>query len=160
MANGSISNGQITASSQKIGKDKSFKAEYGRLNNKPSGAMGGAWCAQSSDKFQYLQIDLNKEMTLSGVATQGQIDAPNWVVKYSIQHSTDGTNWKDYKEFGHDRVSVERLEMVGSKFGWKGIWNLVDNDEEKLSLRCKAYEVIQFRFDDSTTYRMVHGYSC
>lgn len=117
MANGSISNGQITASSQKISKDKSFKAEYGRLNNKPSGAMGGAWCAQSSDKFQYLQIDLNKEMTLSGVATQGQIDAPNWVVKYSIQHSTDGTNWKDYKEFGHDRVSVERLEMVGSKFG-------------------------------------------
>lgn len=76
--------------------------------------MGGAWCAQMSDKFQYLQIDLNKEMTLSGVATQGQIDAPNWVAKYSIQHSTDGTNWKDYKEFGSDQVSVK-----GLKNGWE-----------------------------------------
>ena len=115
MEDGSISDGQITASSSKSDRDRSFRPAYGRLNNKPSGAMGGAWCAGTSDMSQYLQIDLNKEMTLSGVATQGQIDAPNWVAKYSIQHSTDGRNWKDYKEFGYSKVSSAKRNKCGKE---------------------------------------------
>ena len=103
MEDRSITDGQITASSYKSGA-KNFKAAYGRLNNKPSGSMGGAWCAGTSDTSQYLQIDLKKEMTVSGVATQGQIDEANWVAKYSIQHSRDGSNWKDYKEFGYKQA--------------------------------------------------------
>ena len=103
MEDRSITDSQITASSFKT---ESFRPAYGRLNNRPSGAMGGAWCAGTSDKFQFLQIDLRKEMTLSGVATQGQIDEANWVAKYSIQHSKDGTNWKDYKEFGYKVVCI------------------------------------------------------
>lgn len=104
MEDRSITDSQVTASSFKAERNKSFKPAYGRLNNKPSGAMGGAWCAGATNKFQYLQIDLRKEMTLSGVATQGQIDQANWVAKYSIQHSKDGSNWKDYKEFGYKEV--------------------------------------------------------
>ena len=104
MEDRSITDSQITASSFKTDRNKSFKPAYGRLNNRPSGAMGGAWCAGTSDKSQYLQVDLGKEMTLSGVATQGQIDEANWVATYSIQHSKDGTNWKDYKEFGYKEV--------------------------------------------------------
>lgn len=104
MEDRSIPDSQITASSFKTGINKSYKPAYGRLNNRPSGAMGGAWCAGTSDSSQYLQIDLKKEMTVSGVATQGQLDEANWVVQYSIQHSRDGSNWKDYKEFGYKQA--------------------------------------------------------
>ena len=111
MEDRSITDSQITASSFKTDRNKSFKPAYGRLHNRPSGAMGGAWCAGTSDKSQYLQIDLKKEMTLSGVATQGQLDETNWVEKYSIQHSKDGTNWKDYKEFGYKEVCFAFLNF-------------------------------------------------
>ena len=105
MEDRSITDSQITGSSYK----SDFKPAYGRLNNKASGKMGGAWCAGTSDMSQYLQIDLKKEMTLSGIATQGQLEEANWVAKYSIQHSKDGINWKDYKEFGYKQVcSSER----------------------------------------------------
>ena len=105
MEDRSISDSQITASSYKTDGSKTYKPEYGRLNNRPSGRMGGAWCADKSDTSRYLQIDLRKEMTLSGISTQGQSDEANWVVKYSLEHSKDGTNWLPFKEFGKTKAS-------------------------------------------------------
>lgn len=107
MENRSIADVQITASSFKSDRGKTYKAEYGRLNNKPSGGMGGAWCADVSDTSRYLQIDLKKEMTLSGISTQGQSDEANWVVKYKIQHSSDGIQWQSFKEFGREKVGSQ-----------------------------------------------------
>ena len=105
MENRSIADLQITASSFKSERDKTYKPEYGRLNNKPSGRMGGAWCADQSDTSSYLQIDLKKEMTLSGISTQGQSDEANWVVRYKIEHSLDGVHWRPFKEFGREKAS-------------------------------------------------------
>lgn len=107
MEDRSIADVQITASSFKSDGGKTYKPQYGRLNNKPSGAMGGAWCADVSDTSRYLQIDLKTEMTLSGISTQGQSDEANWVVKYKIQHSLDGVQWRDFKEFGQEKVSSQ-----------------------------------------------------
>ena len=104
MEDSSIIDSQITSSTFKTDGSKSYRPEYGRLNNKPSGLMGGAWCAARSDTSSYLQIDLKKEMTLSGIATQGQNDEPNWVAKYSIEHSKDGNYWQPFKEFGIKKV--------------------------------------------------------
>ena len=105
MEDRSITDSQITGSSYKSDGSKTYKPEYGRLNNRPSGVMGGAWCADKSDTSRYLQIDLKKEMTLSGISTQGQSDEANWVVQYSIQHSTDGNTWSPFKEFGRTKAS-------------------------------------------------------
>lgn len=105
MEDRSITNSQITASGYKTDGSKSYKPEYGRLNNRPSGEMGGVWCANNADAFKYLQIDLRTEKTLSGISTQGQGDEANWVAQYSIEHSKDGSNWVSFKEFGQKKVS-------------------------------------------------------
>lgn len=110
MENRSIADLQITASSFKSERDKTYKPEYGRLNNKPSGRMGGAWCADQSDTSSYLQIDLKKEMTLSGISTQGQSDEANWVVRYKIEHSLDGVHWRPFKEFGREKDFVGNVD--------------------------------------------------
>lgn len=105
MEDGAINDSQITSSSFKTDGSKSYKAAYGRLNNSPSGVNGGAWCADRSDTSRYLQIDLKREITLSGISTQGQSDEANWVAKYSLKHSKDGINWSPFKEFGREEAS-------------------------------------------------------
>lgn len=105
MEDRSITDSQITGSSFRSDGDKTYKPENGRLNNRPVGRVGGAWCADKSDSSKYLQINLKKEMTLSGISTQGQSDEANWVVKYNIQHSKDGVNWVRFKEFGVNQAS-------------------------------------------------------
>ncbi|KAK2570207.1 Adhesion G protein-coupled receptor B3 [Acropora cervicornis] len=118
MEDRSIADVQITASSFKSDGGKTYKPQYGRLNNKPSGAMGGAWCADVSDTSRYLQIDLKKEMTLSGISTQGQSDEANWVVKYKIQHSLDGAQWRAFKEFGQEKVFDGNLDQDSVVAHW------------------------------------------
>ena len=84
MENSAIPNDRITASAG--------AATDGRLYN-----SGSAWCgtAVSTD---YLQVDLGQSVTISGLATQGDPSADNWVTQYSVSYSWDGAKWHDYKE--------------------------------------------------------------
>ena len=40
------------------------------------------------------------------VSTQGNPQADEWVVTYTLQVSTNGTTWTDYEEFGQVKVSM------------------------------------------------------
>ncbi|KAL9950685.1 hypothetical protein ACROYT_G043224 [Oculina patagonica] len=93
MESGSIPDSKITASSV---QNANTPAKNGRLNF----ASGSSWCAATSDTNPYLQIDLQTLHIICAVSTQGNSHADKWVANYTLQSSTDGSTWTDYKEGG------------------------------------------------------------
>lgn len=77
-----------------------LKPEFARLN-----ANRGS-CSWTPRGYhgEWIQIDLGKIMSVTGVATQGRCAWPQWVTSYSLSHSTDGQSWTLYKESGNEKV--------------------------------------------------------
>ena len=97
MGSGTISDSNITAGSE---QSASTPAKNGRLNY----TSGSSWCAGTSDKNPYLQIDLQILHIICAVSTQGNSQADQWVKNYTLQFSSDGAIWTDYKEGGQIKV--------------------------------------------------------
>ena len=103
MEDGSISDSQISASSQ---LDSSHAAIHGRLHF----GKAGSWSASSNDVNQWLQIDLGSRHTeVTRVATQGRNDYPQWVAKYKLQYSDDGVNFQYYRDQGKTAYKVKYM---------------------------------------------------
>ena len=102
MESGTIPDRNIIASSE---ESASTPGKNGRLNY----ASGSSWCAGTSDTSPYLQVDLQTLHIICAVSTQGNSQADQWVKNYTLQLSTDGTTWTDYKEGG--QVKVYRNKM-------------------------------------------------
>ena len=92
IGSGKIPDNSITASSGVS------EAKNGRLNEIK------AWCTSTGEANPYLQIDLETIHIVCAVSTQGNPNADQWIETYTIQVSTDGTTWKDYKE--HRQIKV------------------------------------------------------
>ena len=72
MESGTITDGQITASSELSGD---HIASFARLNRVKEGNRGGSWSAKTNDVNQWLQIELGSEYTnVTRIATQGRSD--------------------------------------------------------------------------------------
>lgn len=98
MENDTISDGQISASSQ---WNSDHAAIQSRLNFKANGRKSGAWSALHNNVNQWLQIDLIGQNTrVTRVATQGRNDLNQWVTKYKLEYSNDGVNFQYYREQG------------------------------------------------------------
>ena len=96
MANGLISDGQMSASSQ---LDDNHAASQGRLHFQIASAKGGSWTTHRNDIHQWLQIDLGNQQTkVTGVATQGRNGQNQWVTKYRLQYGEDGEDFQYYRE--------------------------------------------------------------
>jgi len=105
MESGVITDGQIRASTQ---WDDNHAAVQGRLHFKAGGGKQGAWSARTNDLKQWLQIDLgNMYFKVTGVASQGRQGSNQWVTKYKLQYSTDGTTFQNYKDEGQAADKVE-----------------------------------------------------
>ena len=63
MENGAIADAQISASSQ---YDRNNGPQRARLNGR------GGWRPRTSNRDQWLQVDLEKHTTVSRIATQGR----------------------------------------------------------------------------------------
>ena len=75
---------------------------YGRLHEN---RRSGAWCANtSSDRTDYLQVDLGTVLYICAVATQGNKKQSQRTATYKVHLSTDGTNWNIYKEKSIEKV--------------------------------------------------------
>ena len=99
MEDGTIANKQITASSK---WDGNHLARLGRLHLNASGDIAGGWVAGIQDTNQWYQIDLYSHYTkVTGVATQGREDYPQWVTNYKLQYGNDGVSFEYYKEQGN-----------------------------------------------------------
>ena len=95
MAVGSISDIQITASSQ---LDGNHSASQARLHFQADGYKVGGWSALTNDSNQWLQVDFGRYTKVTRLATQGMDGYNQWVTKYMLQYSDDGINFYLYKE--------------------------------------------------------------
>lgn len=101
MQSGAISDGQITASSE---RDSAHAVIYGRLFYS---AHSGGWVACLSNTNQWLQIDLGEQTAHIGLtATQGRHGQSQWVTKYKLQYSDLGTSFLFYKQQGQSNDKV------------------------------------------------------
>ena len=100
LAEGYVLDSQLTASSE---LNASTPARNGRLNY----TAGSSWCASTTDSYPYLQIDLQTLYIICAVSTQGNSQGDQWVETYTLQSSTDGTAWTDYKEHGQSNIRVQ-----------------------------------------------------
>ena len=111
MANGSITDEQISASSV---YDANHADKQGRLYFQETQIKSGAWLPAYKNQSQWLQIDLRDQRTkVTGVATQGRNynnwpdgDHSQWVRKYKLQYSDDGVTFQYYREKGQSEDKV------------------------------------------------------
>ncbi|CAH3132495.1 unnamed protein product [Porites lobata] len=90
MEKGSITNAQITASTQHHSPYRSYHA---RLNSNH-----GSWVPRTNNGHQWLQVDLGKKTEVTGIKTQGRYNAHQWVKSYRVSYSNDGSTFQIYKE--------------------------------------------------------------
>ena len=80
---GNVTGDQLTAST--FG---SFDATNAILNQKR------AWVPATNNQTQWLQIDLHRQLLVSGVVIQGRPDTKEWVTRYQVKYALDGISWE------------------------------------------------------------------
>ena len=76
---------------------------------------GKVWTAQYADTDQYLQVDLGTIMKVSGIMTQGNPQADEWVSQYTLQFSDkDRNDWKIY--LNHDGTDAALFDGNTDRF--------------------------------------------
>lgn len=80
----------------------SYQPYYGRLNEERAGKR---WCPRlTTDRTDYLQVDMGAERYVCAVATRGQRESGEWTTSYKLYLSSDGVTWKVYKENNVEKV--------------------------------------------------------
>ncbi|XP_068726517.1 macrophage mannose receptor 1-like [Montipora capricornis] len=99
MVNGSITDGQVNASSR---VSDLYSAKMARLNS------SSAWCAGNDHPNQFIQVDLLTETRISKIATQGFIlhGVDSYISAFKLQACEDGINFYTYQKYGKDWVFI------------------------------------------------------
>ena len=102
---GIIKDSQIMSSSE---YSKIFPAKYGRLNFQGRHGEKATWIAKSNNDQEWLQVDLQHEVDLTGVSSQGRGDCgcDRWVESYTVSYSSNGTYFIDFKQNGDIKVWI------------------------------------------------------
>ncbi|XP_073227861.1 uncharacterized protein [Porites lutea] len=136
IGSGKIPDNSITASSGVS------EAKNGRLNEIK------AWCASTEDAKPYLQIELETIHIVCAVSTQGNPNADQWIETYTIQVSTDGTTWTDYKEHGQNKTftgsndrNAENKNILYEGVLAKTLRFIGQSSHIRFCLRTEIYEV-------------------
>ncbi len=83
---------------------------YGRLNDV---RKHGSWCAKTtSDRTDYLQVDMGAVHSVCAVATQGGKNSDERTTSYKLLLSTDGITWNAHKENNVEKVSYEGTRFL------------------------------------------------
>ena len=85
---GNVTSDQFRASSF----NGSFIAANAILNQK------GAWVPATNDQHQWLQIDLLRQVFVSGVVLQGRPNVEAWVTTYHVEYALNGFSWELVKD--------------------------------------------------------------
>lgn len=97
-----IPDARMTASTST--KTKNEYPYYGRLHETRG---HGVWCpATTSDKTDFLQVDMGTEHSVCAVATRGH----EWgarVTSYKLRLSADGVIWITYREINIEKVQKD-----------------------------------------------------
>ena len=81
-----------------------FYPHYGRLSENRG---NGAWCTRwsTTDRTEYLQVDMGEVHSVCAVATQGERISQEWTKSYKVHLSTDEVAWSSYKENNREKVT-------------------------------------------------------
>ena len=75
---------------------------YGRLHENRG---QGGWCTKTtSDRTDYLQVDMGTVRSVCAVATQGHRGGIARTTSYKLHLSTDGVTWNTYRETNIEKV--------------------------------------------------------
>ena len=97
--NNTVSDARMTASTS---YDTRYYPYFGRLHENRG---YGAWCPRTtSDRTDYLQVDMGAMLSVCAVATQGQKVYNSRTNSYKLQLSTDGVTWNAYEETSAAKV--------------------------------------------------------
>ena len=79
-----------------------FQPYYGRLNG--NRGKYGAWCTKTTtDRTDYLQVDMGAVRSVCAVATQRSTGG-HWISSYKLYLSLDGATFTAYKENNAEKV--------------------------------------------------------
>ncbi|XP_052788530.1 lactadherin-like [Mya arenaria] len=81
------------------------RAPGARLNTQPSLTTSGSWCAAENDKNQFIQVEFNRMVHVTGIALQGRPSNPQYVTSYKFQYSQNCDNFTTF-------LSTDGTEMV------------------------------------------------
>uniref|UniRef100_A0A3Q3AWC0 Contactin-associated protein-like 4 n=1 Tax=Kryptolebias marmoratus TaxID=37003 RepID=A0A3Q3AWC0_KRYMA len=70
---------------------------FAKLNRRDG---AGGWSPLSSDKYQWLEVDLGRRTQITAAATQGRYGSSDWQTAYQLMFSDTGHNWKQYRQEG------------------------------------------------------------
>ncbi len=69
-------------------------ADKARLNNQPGTDSEGSWVADEIDNgATWLQISLYRQVNITGVQTQGNPNADQWVTKFNVRGDLGNNIW-------------------------------------------------------------------
>uniref|UniRef100_A0A1A8IJF7 Contactin-associated protein-like 4 n=1 Tax=Nothobranchius kuhntae TaxID=321403 RepID=A0A1A8IJF7_NOTKU len=68
---------------------------FAKLNRRDG---AGGWSPLTSDRYQWLQVDLGERTKITAVATQGRYGSSDWLTTYLLMFSDTGHNWKQYRQ--------------------------------------------------------------
>nr|XP_020457518.1 contactin-associated protein-like 4 [Monopterus albus] len=68
---------------------------FAKLNRREG---AGGWSPLSSDRYQWLDVDLGERTQITAVATQGRYGSSDWLTAYLLMFSDTGHNWKQYRQ--------------------------------------------------------------
>ncbi|KAG8440664.1 hypothetical protein GDO86_006419 [Hymenochirus boettgeri] len=116
MEGGAISDAQITSSSLYHGflGLQRWGPNLARLNNK---GMVNAWTANSYDPHPWIQVNLLRDMRVSGIITQGasRMGTAEYVKEFKVAYSLDGHEYTFYKINGKEKLFPGNTDNDGKK---------------------------------------------
>nr|XP_046265066.1 contactin-associated protein-like 4 isoform X1 [Scatophagus argus] len=68
---------------------------FAKLNRREG---AGGWSPLTSDRYQWLEVDLGERTKITAVATQGRYGSSDWLTSYLLMFSDTGHNWKQYRQ--------------------------------------------------------------
>ncbi|KAL9982962.1 hypothetical protein ACROYT_G005077 [Oculina patagonica] len=111
LESGLVTDQQMSASSL---WEKSHGPENARLNLAAARGKTGAWSAKTNDQNQFLQVDFWRNVKITKFQTQGRQDYEQWVKKYKLSYSVDGSSaFQTYQENGVDKVFIGNSNKDG-----------------------------------------------
>ncbi|XP_065120265.1 contactin-associated protein-like 5 isoform X2 [Paramisgurnus dabryanus] len=68
---------------------------YAKLNRRDG---AGGWSPLDSNKYQWLEINLEQRTEITAISTQGRYGSSDWVTRYFLMFSDTGHNWRPYRQ--------------------------------------------------------------
>uniref|UniRef100_A0A3B4WXB7 Contactin-associated protein-like 4 n=1 Tax=Seriola lalandi dorsalis TaxID=1841481 RepID=A0A3B4WXB7_SERLL len=87
----------MSSKSPKSGQSSLHSLDHSEVFLSPYTGAGG-WSPLSSDRYQWLEVDLGGRTQITAVATQGRYGSSDWLTAYLLMFSDTGHNWKQYRQ--------------------------------------------------------------